>query len=46
MVVNARNELGEVGVFLLEAGIEVLGDFLGVDEESRLHLLDDVKDGG
>ena len=46
MVVNARYELGEVGVFLLEAGIEVLGDFLGVDEESRLHLLDDVKDGG
>ena len=46
MVVNTRNELGEVGVFLLEASIEVLGDFLGVDEESRLHLLDDVKDGG
>ncbi len=45
VVVNACNELGEVGVLFLEACIEVFGDFLGVDEESRLHLLDDVKDG-
>ena len=46
LVVDARDELGEMGVFFLESGIEILGELLGVDEECLLHTRDDIGNGG
>ena len=43
MVVNAGNKFCKVAVLFLKPGIEVLGNFLRIDEESRLHFFYDVE---
>ena len=44
LVVDARNELGEVGVLFLESCIEVLGDLFGIDDEGSLHPFHHIGD--